>query len=71
MALDSGTTTTLEFVIQASSMEALQAEADEYVRTLVRDDVDVRFSDVVVIAVGEKSAVDGEFTYELSLPAKK
>ena len=62
------TTTTLEFVIQSDSIEALFAEGDRYVRSLVSPDKTPRFSSVVIIAVGDKGHVDGEFTYELPRP---
>ena len=62
------TTTTLEFVIQADSIEALLAEGDKYAQSLMSADKTARFSSVVIIAVGDQGHVDGEFTYELPRP---
>lgn len=47
-------TTTLEFVIHSDSIDALLAEGDRYVRSLVSPDKPARFSSVVIIDVGDK-----------------
>ena len=62
------TTTTLEFVIQSDSIEGLLAEGDKYAQSLMNPHKTARFSSVVIIAVGDKGHVDGEFTYELPRP---
>jgi hypothetical protein len=68
LMIEAVTTTTLEFVIQSDSIEALLAEGDKYVQSLVSPQKTARFSSVVIIAVGDKGNVDGEFTYELPRP---